>query len=315
MVVELFRSIDPFAPAHWAVAWAGEEPSAHWFDVGRDYTERWLHQQQIRDAVGAPPLTGREWLHPVLDLFVRARPVAYRDRRQGGRHRRAARHRGPGRRRLDPPPRSAAPGASSPARHPAPDATVTHVRRHRLAAVLEGTRPGGRARPRPDRRRSGARRRSRSARSRVHGLRPRAGRRAPRVPRPRPPCRPPRPEGPPRPPAARPSRTPSAAAPAPRARAVPREARSIRSTSSRRAPAAISIAAPASPSAIRRQQADPGQPTATRGSRPLSAACHTPATTSGIISGRQCSSPRARAGIATRAIRNAPTGATSAPGR
>jgi uncharacterized protein (TIGR03083 family) len=78
MVVELFRSIDPHAPAHWAVAWAGEAASAHWFDVGRDYTERWLHQQQIRDAIGAPPLTGREWLHPVLDLFVRAVPVAYR---------------------------------------------------------------------------------------------------------------------------------------------------------------------------------------------------------------------------------------------
>jgi uncharacterized protein (TIGR03083 family) len=78
MVVELFRSIDPHAPAHWAVAWAGEEASAHWFDVGRDYTERWLHQQQIRDAVGGPALAGREWLRPVLDLFVRAVPVAYR---------------------------------------------------------------------------------------------------------------------------------------------------------------------------------------------------------------------------------------------
>jgi len=78
-VVELFRATDPFAPAHWAVTWAGEEQSPHWFDVGRDYTERWLHQQQIRDAVGARPLTGRDWLHPVLDLFMRALPVAYRD--------------------------------------------------------------------------------------------------------------------------------------------------------------------------------------------------------------------------------------------
>ena len=78
-VVALFRSIDPFAPAHWAVSWAGETESAHWFDVGRDYTERWLHQQQIRDAVGAPPLTARPWLHPVLDLFVRALPFTYRD--------------------------------------------------------------------------------------------------------------------------------------------------------------------------------------------------------------------------------------------
>jgi len=77
-VIELFRVTDPFAPAHWAVTWAGEEASAHWFDVGRDYTERWLHQQQIRDAVGAPPLTGRTWLHPVLELFVRALPFTYR---------------------------------------------------------------------------------------------------------------------------------------------------------------------------------------------------------------------------------------------
>lgn len=78
-VEELFRSIDPDAPAHWAVSWAGEVRSAHWFDVGRDYTERWLHQQQIRDAVGAPPLTAREWMHPVLDLFVRALPYTFRD--------------------------------------------------------------------------------------------------------------------------------------------------------------------------------------------------------------------------------------------
>ena len=78
-VVDLFGAADPFAPAHWSVTWAGEESSAHWFDVGRDYTERWLHQQQIRDAVGAQPLAGREWLHPVLDLFVRALPVAYRE--------------------------------------------------------------------------------------------------------------------------------------------------------------------------------------------------------------------------------------------
>jgi hypothetical protein len=77
-VVELFRSRDPFAPAHWAVAWAGETESPHWFDVGRDYTERWLHQQQIREAVGAPLLTGREWLGPVLELFVRAVPMALR---------------------------------------------------------------------------------------------------------------------------------------------------------------------------------------------------------------------------------------------
>jgi uncharacterized protein (TIGR03083 family) len=124
MVDELFRSIDPHAPAHWAVAWAGEESSAHWFDVGRDYTERWLHQQQIRDAVGAPPLTGREWLHPVLDLFVRAVPVAYRAvvREDGTAVRLAIEGPAGGDWTLR---REAGAWCLLAGRHPAPDATVT----------------------------------------------------------------------------------------------------------------------------------------------------------------------------------------------
>jgi uncharacterized protein (TIGR03083 family) len=73
-----FRSLDPQAPAAFGVAWAGEETSPNWFDVGREYTERWLHQQQIREAVGAPGLDGRSWLHPALDIFVRALPFTYR---------------------------------------------------------------------------------------------------------------------------------------------------------------------------------------------------------------------------------------------
>jgi uncharacterized protein (TIGR03083 family) len=73
-----FESLDPHAPAKFGVAWAGEESSANWFDIGREYTERWLHQQQIREAVGAPGLTGRSWLHPALDVFARALPFTYR---------------------------------------------------------------------------------------------------------------------------------------------------------------------------------------------------------------------------------------------
>ncbi len=70
-------SLDPDADAIFPVAWAGETHSKNWFDIGRNYTEYWHHQQQIRDAVGAPPLTARTWLHPVLSLFVRAIPRAY----------------------------------------------------------------------------------------------------------------------------------------------------------------------------------------------------------------------------------------------
>src|SRR5262249_24583037 len=41
-------------------------------------TEKWHHQQQIRDAVGAPALTDRKWLFPVLDTFLRGLPHTYR---------------------------------------------------------------------------------------------------------------------------------------------------------------------------------------------------------------------------------------------
>ncbi len=70
-------SLDPFAEAKWAVSWAGDERSPMWFDVARELTERWHHQQQIRDAVGRPPLY--EFLAPVIDTFVRALPYAYRE--------------------------------------------------------------------------------------------------------------------------------------------------------------------------------------------------------------------------------------------
>jgi uncharacterized protein (TIGR03083 family) len=73
-----FASLDPEAPALFGVAWAGEETSPTWFDIGREYTERWLHQQQIREAVEAPGLTAREWLYAALDIFVRALPFTYR---------------------------------------------------------------------------------------------------------------------------------------------------------------------------------------------------------------------------------------------
>lgn len=71
-------TLNPFAGAQWGVAWAGEADSPVWFDVARELTERWHHQQQIRDALGRPPLFER-YLSPVIDTFVRGIPHAYRD--------------------------------------------------------------------------------------------------------------------------------------------------------------------------------------------------------------------------------------------
>jgi uncharacterized protein (TIGR03083 family) len=76
-VSDLIAALPPHEPALFSVAWAGESQSENWFDIGRDYTERWHHQMQIRDAVGAPLLLARLWLHPLLDLSVRALPRAY----------------------------------------------------------------------------------------------------------------------------------------------------------------------------------------------------------------------------------------------
>jgi uncharacterized protein (TIGR03083 family) len=73
------ESLDPEQTARFGVAWAGEDQSPNWFDIGREYTERWLHQQQIREAVGAPGLSSRRWLFPVLDIFVRALPFRYQN--------------------------------------------------------------------------------------------------------------------------------------------------------------------------------------------------------------------------------------------
>ncbi len=78
-VYAFFKSLDPFAPAFYPVAWAGDEQTPNWFDLAREYTEKWHHQQQIRDAVGAPGLTDRTWLFPVIDTFLRGLPHRYRD--------------------------------------------------------------------------------------------------------------------------------------------------------------------------------------------------------------------------------------------
>lgn len=60
------------------VSWVGPGPSQAWLHVAREYTERWVHQQHIRDAVHRPGLLEREWLYPVLDTFARALPHTLR---------------------------------------------------------------------------------------------------------------------------------------------------------------------------------------------------------------------------------------------
>jgi len=62
-----------------AVSWAAPGvPAPAWLDVAREYTEYWVHQQQVRDAVGRPGASGERLVTPVIDTFVRAVPYALR---------------------------------------------------------------------------------------------------------------------------------------------------------------------------------------------------------------------------------------------
>lgn len=76
---EYVTSLDPWAEAVFPVAWAGEEISTNWFHVAREYTEKWLHQQQIRDAVGKEPLFDKELFHPFISTMMCGLPHTYKN--------------------------------------------------------------------------------------------------------------------------------------------------------------------------------------------------------------------------------------------
>lgn len=72
------QALKPFEKAMFSVAWAGEAESQNWFHIAREYTEKWHHQQQIREAVGQPGIMSKEFFYPLIDTFMHALPHAYR---------------------------------------------------------------------------------------------------------------------------------------------------------------------------------------------------------------------------------------------
>ena len=70
------QSLDPYAPGP-VVSWASAKPAAMWLHIAREYTERWHHQQQVRQALGRPLLAGPHWLAPALATFVHGLPRTY----------------------------------------------------------------------------------------------------------------------------------------------------------------------------------------------------------------------------------------------
>lgn len=62
-----------------SIGWVGPNPAPVWLDIAREFTERWVHQQHIRDAVDLPGANEPEFLKPVIRTFAMALPYALRD--------------------------------------------------------------------------------------------------------------------------------------------------------------------------------------------------------------------------------------------
>jgi len=77
LVSTYLATIDMDAPTI-PVSWLSPEPAPTWLHIAREYTERWVHHQQIRDAAGRPGFTEPRFFAPVLAAFARALPHALR---------------------------------------------------------------------------------------------------------------------------------------------------------------------------------------------------------------------------------------------
>ncbi len=76
---EYFMTLKPDEKAYFAVAWAGEQESANWFDIAREYTEIWHHQMQIRMALNKSLLMDLKYIEPLYGTFMLGLPHHYRN--------------------------------------------------------------------------------------------------------------------------------------------------------------------------------------------------------------------------------------------
>jgi uncharacterized protein (TIGR03083 family) len=91
LLIDLIGHLGPQLDQLWAaqdldrlgmsVSWAAPDvPAPVWLDVAREYTECWVHQQQVRDAVSRPGADDGELVGAVIDTFLRAVPYTLRNR-------------------------------------------------------------------------------------------------------------------------------------------------------------------------------------------------------------------------------------------
>lgn len=73
-----YAGLDSFAPSPFAVSWAGDTESPNWKHIAREYTEKFLHQQQIRDAVNKPGLMNATYYTPFINIFMLGLPHQFK---------------------------------------------------------------------------------------------------------------------------------------------------------------------------------------------------------------------------------------------
>ena len=61
-----------------SVSWASDQGVPVWFDIAQDLTERWVHQMQMREAVGMVETYRDDYLPVVMRTFVWAVPHQFR---------------------------------------------------------------------------------------------------------------------------------------------------------------------------------------------------------------------------------------------
>jgi len=77
---QLLYELAPYEKAFFSVAWAGESTSMNWFHVAREYTEKYHHQLQIREAVGkTEALMTATFFAPFIQTFFLGLPHLLKD--------------------------------------------------------------------------------------------------------------------------------------------------------------------------------------------------------------------------------------------
>lgn len=78
LVAEFLEAVDSSAPGE-VVSWAGPDLAPWWLVSAREFTDRWVHHQQIRDALGRPGLNGPSFVAPILATALHGVRPAYLD--------------------------------------------------------------------------------------------------------------------------------------------------------------------------------------------------------------------------------------------